>query len=137
MSICCASNLNQAIHAVVPLELQGGEEAPGVKAGGLLEQITRELNVEALPTVIPESIVHDVSALEIGETVLLAAVTVPAGVTLLDDLQDTVLAVLLAPRLQSEDSEIEAETALVGDGDGAGESEESAEDGAEDSSGGH
>ncbi len=51
--------LDQKIHAVVPLELEGIDEAPGVKAGGVLEQITRELNVEALPTAIPESIVHD------------------------------------------------------------------------------
>src|SRR5271157_6229884 len=39
--------LDQAISAVVPLELTGIEEAPGVKEGGILEQITRELNVEA------------------------------------------------------------------------------------------
>ena len=49
--------LDEAIHAVVPLELTGTEEAPGVKEGGVLEQITRELNVQALPTAIPESIV--------------------------------------------------------------------------------
>ncbi|HEY4917885.1 MAG TPA: 50S ribosomal protein L25, partial [Solirubrobacteraceae bacterium] len=40
-------NLNEAIHAVVPLELTGIDDAPGVKEGGVLEQITRELNVEA------------------------------------------------------------------------------------------
>ena len=45
--------LDEAIHAVVPLELTGAEDAPGVKEGGVLEQITRELNVEALPTAIP------------------------------------------------------------------------------------
>ena len=49
-------NLNVAIHAVVPLELTGGDDAPGVKEGGVLEQITRELNIEALPNAIPESI---------------------------------------------------------------------------------
>ena len=51
--------LDEAIHAVVPLELDGVDDAPGVKEGGVLEQITRELNVEALPTAIPESIVHE------------------------------------------------------------------------------
>ncbi len=61
--------LDQAIHAVVPLELTGVDDSPGTKEGGVLEQITRELNVEALPTAIPESIVHDVSAMQIGETV--------------------------------------------------------------------
>jgi large subunit ribosomal protein L25 len=112
-------NLNEAIHAVVPLELTGVDDAPGVKEGGVLEQITRELNVEALPTAIPESIVHDVAEMQIGETILLGALAVPEGVTLLDDLEETVIATLSPPRLQSETAdEIEAETELVGDGSG-------------------
>ena len=109
--------LDEAIHAVVPLELTGVEDAPGVKEGGVLEQITRELNVEALPTAIPESIVHDVGEMQIGDTILLAAVAVPEGVTLLDDLEETVVATLSPPRLQTEvEEEIEAETELVGEG---------------------
>src|SRR5205085_6615668 len=47
-------NLNVAIHAVVALELVGADDSPGVKSGGVLEQITRELNIEALPAEIPE-----------------------------------------------------------------------------------
>src|SRR5271170_7122114 len=81
--------LDQAINAVVPLELLGVDDAPGVKEGGVLEQITRELNVEALPTAIPESIAHDVSEMEIGDTILLGAIAAPDGVTLLDDLDET------------------------------------------------
>jgi large subunit ribosomal protein L25 len=109
-------NLNEAISAVVALELVGIDDSPGVKEGGVLEQITRELNVEALPTAIPESIVHDVSEMQIGETILLDALAAPAGVTLLDDLEETVIATLSPPRLQSETSdEIEAETEVVGE----------------------
>jgi large subunit ribosomal protein L25 len=121
--------LDEAIHAVVPLELTGTEDAPGVKEGGVLEQITRELNVEALPTAIPESIVHDVSEMVIGDTLLLSVVAVPAGVTLLDDLEETVLVTLSPPRLQAEvEEEIEAETELVGEGEAAeGEAAESSE----------
>jgi len=108
--------LDEAIHAVVALELAGVEEAPGVKEGGVLEQITRELNVEALPTAIPESIVHDVGEMQIGETIVLAALAAPEGVTLLDDLQETVLATLSPPRLQTEaEEELEAETEVVGE----------------------
>jgi len=125
-------NLNEAIHAVVPVELTGVEEAPGVKEGGVLEQITRELNVEALPTAIPESIVHDVGEMQIGETIVLSAVHAPEDVTLLDDLEETVIATLSPPRLQSEVSEeIEAETEVVGE-DGAPAQDA---DGAEGSSG--
>jgi large subunit ribosomal protein L25 len=129
--------LDEAIHAVVPLELTGAEDAPGVKEGGVLEQITRELNVQALPTAIPESIVHDIGALEIGDTIALAAIAAPEGVTLLDE-PETVLATLSPPRLQTEDEEeIEAETALVGEGEEPAEGAEGTEaSGAEGSSGG-
>src|SRR5271170_3808010 len=91
--------LDQAIHAVVPLELTGTEDAPGVKEGGVLEQPTRELNVEALPTAIPESIVHDIGEMQISDTIVLGSLAVPEGVTLLDDLEETVVATLSAPRL--------------------------------------
>ena len=125
--------LDQAINAVVPLELQGTDDAPGVKQGGILEQPTRELNVEALPTAIPESIAHDVGEMQIGETILLSAIAVPDGVTLLDDPEETVVATLSPPRLQSEvDEDIEAETELVGEGDAAEASSDG--DSSEDSS---
>jgi large subunit ribosomal protein L25 len=110
--------LDQEIHAVVPLELLGTEEAPGVKEGGVLEQITRELNVEALPTAIPESIAHDIGEMQIGDTIGLAAVVMPEGVKLLDDVEEAVVATLSPPRLQveEEEEEVEAETELVGEG---------------------
>jgi large subunit ribosomal protein L25 len=114
-------DLRQRIHATVVLELTGTEDAPGVKAGGVLEQVTRELNIEALPNEIPDSIQHDVSAAEIGDTIALEAVTVPAGVTLLDDLE-TVIVTLTPPRLTVEPSEeIEEETEVVGEGGAEGE----------------
>ena len=120
--------LDEAIAAVVPLELTGAEDAPGVKEGGALEQITRELNVQALPTAIPESIVQAIGEMQIGDTIVLAALSAPEGVTLLDD-PETVLATLSPPRLQTEEEEeIEAETELVGEGEGEeqGESAEGA-----------
>lgn len=108
--------LDQAIHAVVPLELEGVDDAPGVKEGGILEQIVRELNVEALPTAIPESIVHAVGEMQIGETIGLDSIAMPDGVTLLDEAEEVVVATLSPPRLQAEAEELEAETELVGEG---------------------
>ena len=121
-------DLKQKIHAVVVLELTGVEDAPGVKAGGVLEQVTRELNIDALPASIPDTIVHDVSTLEIGDTVALDAVTVPEGVELLDDLE-TVIVTLTPPRLSVEPTdELETETEVVGEGEGGAEGEASGED---------
>ena len=115
--------LDRPINAVVPLELQGVDDSPGVKEGGILEQITRELNVEALPTAIPPAITHDVSEMQIGDTLTVAALSAPEGVQLLDDPEETVVATLTPPRLQAEvEAEMEAETELVGE-----EGEEAAE----------
>jgi len=109
--------LDEEIAAVVPIELLNAEEAAGTKSGGVLEQITREVNVEALPTAIPESITYDVAEMEIGDTLLLEAISAPAGVKLLDDPHETVVATMSAPRLQSQaaEDEIEAETEIVGE----------------------
>lgn len=118
--------LDRPIEATVVLELIGAEGAPGVKEGGVLEQITHEITIEALPNDIPDSLAHDVSELQIGDTVTLQALRPPATVKLLDD-SETVIATLTPPRLQVEDeTEIEQETQLVGEGapEGDGESEE-------------
>ncbi len=108
--------LDQAIQATVSVVLVGAEEAPGVREGGVLEQITHHVTVEALPTSIPESISHDVSAMSIGDTVVLSALAVPEGVTLIGELDEIVVATLTPPRLRlDEEPEIEQETELVGD----------------------
>jgi large subunit ribosomal protein L25 len=125
--------LDQAIHAIVPLELTGTEDAPGVKEGGVLEQPTRELNVEALPTAIPESIVHDVGEMQIGDQIGLADIAIPEGVNLLDDLEETVIATLSPPRLQAEvEEEIESETELIGEAAEGGAEEGGSEDSSSD-----
>ena len=108
--------LDVKIQATVQLELTGVEDAPGVKEGGVLEQVTRELNIEALPNDIPDSLTHDVSEMEIGDTLTLAAIRTPGTVELIDE-PDTLIATLSPPRLQVEsDDEIEQETAVVGEG---------------------
>jgi large subunit ribosomal protein L25 len=130
--------LDQAIQATVILELVGSENAPGVKDGGVLEQITREVTVEALPTDIPDTLEHDVSEMQIGDTLSLEAIRAPAKVTLIGD-PETVVATITPPRLQTEaEAEIEEETELVAEGAAPAEAgEPAAEAGAgEDESGG-
>jgi large subunit ribosomal protein L25 len=119
-------DLNQPIQTTVTLHLAGGEDAPGAREGGVLEQTVRELNVEALPNEIPDAIELDVSEMQINDTATVEQITAPAGVTLLDD-PETIVASLSPPRLEVEpDDEIETETGVVGEG--AGEAEGSAED---------
>jgi len=102
--------LDQPIHATVPLHLHG--EPVGVKEGGVLSQVTNELNVEALPMEVPEHIEVDVSELKIGDSFRLSALAVPAGVTLLDDLEETVLATVTQPtRVEEPETAAEGEAA--------------------------
>ena len=60
-STSCRVRLDEKIQSTVPLELEGAEDAPGVKEGGVLEHVTREVTVEALPTDIPDRIVANVA----------------------------------------------------------------------------
>jgi large subunit ribosomal protein L25 len=118
--------LDQKIQATVFLELVGGDDSPGAIDGGVLEQITRELTIEALPNDIPDSLTHDVSTLQIGDTVTLDAIRAPSTVTLIDD-PETVIAILSPPRLQTEDEdEIEQETEVVGEGEASAEGSDDA-----------
>jgi large subunit ribosomal protein L25 len=132
-------DLNVAIQAPVTVELIGTEEAPGVVEGGILEHVTREVNVEALPNDIPESIQVDVSALEMNGTLSLGDITAPSGITLLDDPETTILASITPPSVAPETDEVETETEVVGEGEegaeGEGEGGEATEGGDEAASG--
>lgn len=128
-------NLKEKIQSTVMLELEGIEEAPGVKEGGVLDLATREINIEALPTDIPDLIVVDVSTMEMGDTLMLSSVPAPEGVEFLDDLEETVVATVIFPTVEEEPEEVEEETELVGEdgepaaeGEGGDASEESGED---------
>ncbi|HUO74474.1 MAG TPA: 50S ribosomal protein L25 [Solirubrobacteraceae bacterium] len=123
--------LDQPIQATVVLELVGAEDAPGVKEGGVLEHVTRELTVEALPTDIPDALQHDVSAMQIGDTLTVAEIRAPATVTLVDD-PEIVIATVTPPRLQVEEEPgIEEETEVVGEAAAEGEAAPESEGGGE------
>jgi large subunit ribosomal protein L25 len=87
--------LDQPIQASVNVQLIG--EPAGAKEGGVLSQVQREINVEALPMEIPEHIDLDVSGMAIGDTLRLADLPPIEGVTYLDDLDETVLATVGLP----------------------------------------
>jgi large subunit ribosomal protein L25 len=114
---CLEVRLDEAIESEVPLELEGADQAPGVREGGVLEHVTREVTVEALPTEIPEKITVDVSEMMIGDTVSLATVTPPSGTKfMVDDPEEITIATLSPPRVEEEpEPELEEEAELVGE----------------------
>jgi large subunit ribosomal protein L25 len=122
--------LDEAIQAEVALELEGADVAPGVKGGGVLEHVTREITVEALPTDIPDRIVLDVSAMEINDTLQLSVVAVPDGVTFVaDDPEEITIVTLSPPRVEEVAPEVEEETEVVGEDEAAEGEDEAAEGG--------
>jgi len=130
--------LDEAIQADVVIELEGTDTAPGVKGGGVLEHVTREVTVEALPTEIPDRIVADVSAMEINDTLQLSALEVPEGVTLVaDDPEEVTIATLSPPRVEEEpEPAVEEEAELVGEEGEAAAAEDGGDGGDSGDSGG-
>ena len=113
--------LDQPITANVVVQLVG--ESVGVKSGGMLALVTREIRVEALPTDIPEHIEVDISPLEVGDVLRLEDVPAIEALTFLDDPQETVIATVSVPRGYAELEEAEAAAAEAE----AAEAEEGAE----------
>ena len=110
--------LDQTITASVSVHLIGGDNAPGVKEGGVLSQPLREIQVEALPLEVPEHIDLDVSNMTTGDTLRIGDIKVQAGVTFLDD-PDTVVATLTAPTRVVEPEEVEGEEGEEVEGEAA------------------
>jgi large subunit ribosomal protein L25 len=116
--------LDEAIQAEVAIELEGVEDSPGSKAGGVTEHVTREITVEALPTAIPDRITVDVSAMEINDTLQLSAVAAPEGVTFVaDDPEEITIVTLSPPRVEEAEPELEEETEVVGEGEESADGE--------------
>jgi len=108
------------MHIHVPLHFNGEETAPGVKAGGLVNHIINEVEIECLPKDIPEFIEVDIAALEMGESVHLTEITMPKGVTLTalshgDENHDTAIVSIHQPKVVKEETEEEAAPAAAAD----------------------
>jgi len=86
-------------------------KAEGVKIGGVLEQITREITVECLPADIPQTIEVDVSHLNIGDAIHIGDIELEKGKILVDP--TTTLATVVPPTVEKVvvEEEVEEEVA--------------------------
>jgi len=100
------------LDVVVPLQLVG--TAPGVKEGGVLEQILTELQVQCPPANIPEFIEVDVSGLAMGENLHLRDVALPEGIVVMDEMKRTIASVVAPASMggtaETESDSLDAET---------------------------
>jgi len=87
-----AINMNEVLHTSLPVESRG--EPSGVKNfGGILEQSLRSIEIECLPKDLPDVLSVDVSGLEIGSSIHVKHLLLPAGVKALADPDLTVFLV--------------------------------------------
>lgn len=101
-------SLTETLKVNVPLAAHG--EPEGKKEGGTLEHVMWELQVECLPTDIPEKIEVDVSKLKIGEAVYVKNIVVPAGVKVLTD-PELIAMIVKPPKVEVPKEEVGVETA--------------------------
>lgn len=104
-----------AVAAEIPLHIEG--EAPGARQGGLLEQLLFSVTVEAMPGNIPNSLVVDVSGLELGDQVHVEDLPVPAGVTIQQEADALVVQVAIPRGLGDEEGEGEEGEGEAADGE--------------------
>ncbi len=128
-----ALDMKKKITVAVPVHIEG--RAKGVKEGGILEEILREISVECLPVDIPNSYVVDVTELEVGHSIHISIIEEQEGVTILHDPEDTIVTVL-APKVEEEPVEEEELEGEEGEEavEEASQEEETKEDGSEEGS---
>lgn len=97
---------NQKIEISVPIHIEGEEKCPGIKAGGILQLVQRELHISCLAGNVPDSITVSVATVEIGHSVHIQDITLPEGVEVHGDDDQTILTVV-APRSEAVDGDSE------------------------------
>ena len=103
----------QTIKVEVPLHVVGQEQSPGLKNGGALQIVEHSLEIEVAPESIPEFIEVSVAGLEVGDTLHIDALKLPAGVSLTST-KDLTLVTIIPPTVEAEEpaaAEVEAEAA--------------------------
>ncbi len=106
------------------------EESPGLKRGGVLNVVPYEIELVCPATAIPESIVIDLTGLDIGDGIHISNIKLPPNVEPVISDRDFTIATIAAPTIQEEEVEEEEEELLEGEEgfEGEGEEGEASED---------
>lgn len=105
-------DLNEEIEVSVPVVLKGEDKAPGIKAAGaILEQPFTDLSVICKANAIPENILVDVSAMEVGDTITVEDLTLPAGVRTEQNPTDLIVSISVVEEEEEATEEATADSA--------------------------
>ena len=103
------------INLFIPVEFINDEEAPGLKKGGVLNAVRPEVELVVTAGDIPEKLTVDLTGLDIGDTVTITNITLPAGTKPTID-RDFVIANISAPSgLKASEDEDEGEEEAAAD----------------------
>ena len=102
-------SLTEAIETEIPLHLVG--ESPGVKDGGIIQHMLREVTVSCLPTQMPDMITADISGLNIGDQLTVGELQAPPDVKIITE-ADSIIVLVVQPAVE-EEPEAEGEEAAA------------------------
>lgn len=119
-------SMDEKISVSIPLSLKG--DAPGVKEGGVLQQLLREVEIECLPADIPEELELDISDLHIGDSLMVSDLDVPEEIEIKTPFDEVIVTVVAPTELVEEEIEEEeeefVEPEVIGEEEGEAEKEE-------------
>ncbi len=97
---------DHAVHVNVPVVFANEDKSPGLKKGGVLNIVRHELDLVCTPDSIPDDVVIDLSGYEVGDSIHISAVNLPAGVKSAITDRDFTIATVVAPSaLKSEEGD--------------------------------
>ena len=119
-------SMDEKITVSVSLSLEG--TAAGVHEGGVLQQLIRNIEINALPAEIPSEITLDISELEMGDSLAVSDLELPDGIDLVTDADEVIVTVVTPTELIEEEEEEEEEEFLEPEVIGEEEEEEEGEE---------
>lgn len=99
--------MDEKITVFVPLSIVG--DAPGIKDGGVLQQLMREIEVECLPLDIPDNIEVDISGLEIGDSISVNEIEIGEDFDIVTPLDEVIVTVTVPTEIEEDEVEEEEE----------------------------
>ncbi len=123
--------MDETISITVPIKLVG--DAPGVREGGVLQQLMREVDIEVLPTDIPDEVELDINELTLSDSLEVSDLEVPEEVTILNSPEDVIVTIVAPSEEIEEEEEEELEEEFIEPEVIGEEEEEEGEEGEEES----
>ncbi|MCF8000416.1 MAG: 50S ribosomal protein L25/general stress protein Ctc [Halanaerobiales bacterium] len=104
-------SMDETIHITVPIRLVG--DAPGVREGGVLQQLMREVDIEVLPSDIPDELELNIDELTLSDSLEVGDLEIPEEVNVINSLDDVIVTVVAPSEEVEEEEEEELEEEFI------------------------